>query len=193
MTYYCIQLICSPIPSSVPTGYSSPSPGFNYNNGTNYGFPNTGYTYTPRVVISSTNNFYKLVGFSAGTYPSSISTASASILGSITPNLTPVNSLILLCNLVRNGVSSQSNILTSIPISNTTFGNNLNFIPNFEQWVSITPGSYSSFTLSIVDQNFNFVEENDPNLLITISLEIPDDLTQKSAKDLISINKLYTH
>ena len=55
-TYFGIQLISSPIPSSVPSGYSSA--GFNFNNSTNFGFPNSGYTFTPQVIISSTNDFY---------------------------------------------------------------------------------------------------------------------------------------
>ena len=173
-TYYSIQLICSPIPSTVPSGYSAPSAGFNYNNGTLYGFPNAGYNYTPRIVIASNNNFGSLIGYSAGTYPTAITQSTNNTLGSLTPNLTPVNSLILVCNLVRNDVSSQSNIFTSIPISDTTFGSNINYSPNFQSWVSISSGNYSSFSISILDQNFNSIDAKDPNLLITITMEVPD-------------------
>jgi len=173
-TYYAIQLICSQIPSSVPSGFTAPSAGFNYNNGINYGFPNAGYNYTPQVVILSNNNFGSLIGYSSGTYPSSPTQNTNNSLGSLTPNLTPVNSLILLCNLVNNEVSSQSNIFSSIPISNTSFGSNINYNPNFQNWISINSGSYSSFTISIVDQNFNYIEAKDPNMLITITMEVPD-------------------
>ena len=173
-TYYAIQLICSPIPSAVPSGYTAPSAGFNYNNSTNYGFPNAGYNYTPRVIIASNNNFGSLIGYSAGTYPSATTQATNNSLGTLTPNLTPVNSLILLCNLVKNDVSSQSNIFTSVPISNTSFGSNISYSPNFQNWVSISSGSYSSFTISILDQNFNYVEANDANMLLTITMEVPE-------------------
>ena len=190
-TYYAIQLICSPIPTSVPSGYTAPSAGFNYNNSTNYGFPTS--TTTPQVVISSSNKFGSLIGFSAGTYPKTSDSSTVNNLGNLTPNLTPVNSLILLCNLVRNEVSSQSNIFTSIPISDTQFGSNINYQPNFQNWVSIQSGSYSSFQISIVDQNFNYIEAKDPNMLITITMEVPDKpkFSLPTPKKIISANTLY--
>jgi len=193
-TYYAIQLICSPIPSSVPSGYSVPTAGFNYNNSTNYGFPNAGYNYTPRVIISSNNNFGTLIGYLGGTYPSAVTQSTNNTLGGLTPNLTPVNSLILLCNLVNNEVSSQSNIFTSVPISNTTFGSNIEYNPNFQNWISISAGNYNSFTISIVDQNFNYIEAKDANMLLTITMEVPDKpkfTPPQTERKIISASNLY--
>ena len=189
-TYYAIQLICSPIPSSPPSGFTAPTAGFN---GT-YGFPNAGYNYTPRVVIASNNKFGSLIGYSSGTYPSAVTQSTNNSLGNLTPNLTPVNSLILLCNLVKNDVSSQGNIFTSIPISNTSFGSNINYDPNFENWISLNSGSYNSFTISILDQNFNYIEAKDPNLLITLTMEVPERpifTPPPIEKKIISASNLY--
>jgi hypothetical protein len=188
-TYYAIQLICSPIPSTLPSGFTAPSAGFN---GTD-GYPTAGYNYTPRVIIASNNNFGSLIGFSAGTYPSAVTQSTNNSLGSLTPNLTPVNSLILLCNLVSNDVSSQGNIFTSIPISNTSFGSNLNYNPNFQNWITVNPGSYSSFTISILDQNFNYIEARDSNMLITLTMEVPERpvFTPQIEKKILSISNLY--
>lgn len=190
ISYYAIQLICSPIPSAVPSGFTAPTAGFN---GTD-GFPNTGYTYTPRIVISSSNNFGSLIGYLSGSYPSATTLATNNTLGSLTPNLTPVNSLILLSNLVKNDVSSQGNIFTSIPISDTTFGSNINYNPSFQNWISINSGSYSSFGISILDQNFNYIEAKDPNMLLTLTMEIPDRpiiTPPPIEKKIISVSNLY--
>jgi len=196
-TYYGIQLITYPIPSSLPSGYTAPTAGFNYNNSTDYGYCYAGYTYTPQVNILSNNNFGSIIGFSTGTYPSTTTLTSYNILSNFTPNITPVNSLIILCDLVRNPVSNQSNILTSIPISNATFGENINFTPTFQQWVSVSTGKYSSFSMSIIDQNFNTIQSKDANMLITLTLEIPDKIPNEISKEnkenkkLISAETLY--
>ena len=110
-TYYSIQLICYPLPSSLPSSYSPPSAGFNYYNNTNYGYCNTNYTYTPQIIISSTNNFKSIVGFTSGTYPSTLQQTTYNVLGNTTPNLTHVNSLIIQCNIINNYVATLSNIL----------------------------------------------------------------------------------
>lgn len=188
-TYYGIQLITYPIPSSLPTGYTAPTSGFNYNNSIAYGYPNVGYTYTPQINILSTNNFGSLIGFTSGTYPSTNTLITYNIVSNITPNLTPVNSLIVLCDLVRNPVSNQSNILTSIPISNTTFGSNINFNPNFQQWITVNSGKYSSFSMTIVDQNFRTIQSRDANMLITLNLEIPDVIEKPISVQENLINK----
>jgi len=173
-TYYGIQLITSPIPSSTPSGYSVPSAGFNYNNSTNFGFTNSGYTFCPSVIISSSNNFYKIIGFNTGIYPSAVTTYSYNVIGSLTPNLTPVNSLIILCDLINNNVSAQSNILDTMSIT-SSFGSNINYYPTFEKFVSLNSGKYTTFTLTIVDQNFNTVYMNDSNMLISLIIETPDE------------------
>jgi hypothetical protein len=188
-TYYAVQLICSPIPSSVPSGFTAPPAGFNGADG----FPNVGYTYTPRVVISSSNNFGTVIGYIPGTYPSAVTLLTNSNLGTLTPNLTPVNSLILLCNLVSNDVSSQGNLFTSIPISNTSFGSNISYNPNFQSWISVNPGNYSSFSITILDQNFNYIEANDPNMLLTLTMDVPDIpvVSPLPEKKILSVSSLY--
>jgi hypothetical protein len=170
-------------------GFTAPSAGFN---GTD-GYPNVGYTYTPRVVISNSNNFGSVIGYITGTYPSTVTLLTNSSLGTLTPNLTPVNSLILLCNLVSNDVSSQGNLFTSIPISNTSFGSNINYNPSFQSWISVNPGSYSSFTITILDQNFNFIESKDPNMLLTLTMKVPDlpVFSPPPERKILSVSNLY--
>ena len=173
-TYYANQFIMFPIPSSLPLGYTSPA-GFVYNpSGT-----------TPQVQILSTNNFYKIVGFSAGLYPSVATTAINNVLSDITPNATEVNSIIVRCDIINNECAFPSDILDVFSI-NATFGSNITYSPPYEKWVSVSPGRYSSMMITFQDQNFGVIEARDPNLLIAVLLrtgksqrEIKQDVINK--------------
>jgi hypothetical protein len=73
---------------------------------------------------------------------------------------------------VNNPVSSPTNILDTMAITNT-FGNSINYSPPYEKWVSVNPGSYNSFVINIVDQNYNAIQANDTNILISLLLRMP--------------------
>jgi hypothetical protein len=114
---------------------------------------------TPYVEILSTNHFGKFLGFSAG------STVAYSGNSNQTPVGSTVNSLVIKCSLVNNNVSAQTDIIDAFAI-NGPFGRNLNFNNNIEKWIKLNSGRYSSFTVSIVDQNLNDIEILDSNILI---------------------------
>ena len=69
------------------------------------------------------------------------------------------------CSLVNNNVSSQTDVVDAFAI-NGDFGRNLNFNNNIEKWIKLNAGRYSSFTVSIVDQNMNDIQILDSNILI---------------------------
>jgi hypothetical protein len=154
-TYYANQVILKPVTTSLPTGYSAPS---------NWpGYPTV--SRTPYVEILN-NNFGKFLGFTIGNYGIN-SVTNFSINSNITPLGSTVNSLIVRCSLVSNNISSQTDIIDSFAISGT-FGSNLNYTNNIEKWSKLNSGRYSSFTITIVDQNFNDVDILDSNLLINL-------------------------
>ena len=154
-TYYANQVILKPVTTSLPTGYSAPSNWAGY----------TAVSRTPYVEILN-NNFSKFLGFTTGNY--GINSAVAySINSNTTPVGSTVNSLIVRCSLVSNNISSQTDIIDSFAISGT-FGSNLNYTNNIEKWSKLNSGRYSSFTITIVDQNFNDVDILDSNLLINL-------------------------
>jgi hypothetical protein len=155
-TYYTCQLLSYPVPTSLPSGYSAPAswPGYSTT------------SFTPQLVILS-NNFGTLIGFSPGSYPATMQTTSYSTLGNILVNASPVNSVIVRCSLVFNNCTNPTDILDSFPIS-ASFGQNINYSPNFEKWVQIRRGKYSSIFISLYDQNLNPLPSIDPNVLITI-------------------------
>jgi hypothetical protein len=120
------------------------------------------------VLSSTSSQINSILGFATGTFPS-VNTANISVLSTITPVGSAVNSLLMTCNLVSNQVAMPSNILSGIPIE-TTFGTNINYNPSYEQWVKITPGRYSSMTLQITDQNYNPITALDSNVLIVLNI-----------------------
>ena len=177
VTYYSNQIICPVLPTTLGV----------LTNPANLGLPLTPTT-AQFTVLSSYPAFGSLIGYAIGSYPSTPNSTSYNILGGgITPNLTPVNSIIVRCNLVSNNVGTPSDIMTSFPI-NSTFGSNINFAPNYEQWVGISTGRYSSITLTLQDQNFNGIQANDVNVLITILIRQPKRKVEEKSPSLISMS-----
>ena len=181
VTYYSNQLLFTPIPKFLPDGYSTGSTvingytysGFNVNPTTcglfGYNgnvFSQTGYT--PQIIINS--NISTLIGFSKNTYPSVQINTYYNILSNITPNSTQVNSIIIRSNIVNNPCCMPSDILDSFSINNT-FGSNITYTPYYEKWVNIKSGNFANLTILLQDQNFNAIEANDNNILISLLLK----------------------
>src|ERR1700679_2326414 len=86
---YSIQLNVFPVPTSLPAGWTNPG----------WSLPTTGYT--PQLVVPSTP-IQQLLGFQAGTYPPTQQTLAYSAVSTSVPQLSPVSSVIVGCNLVNN-------------------------------------------------------------------------------------------
>jgi hypothetical protein len=160
LNYYANQVITKQIPSSLPSGWTAPS-GFPY--------PPTAFR-APYIEILN-NNFTKLIGLSTGNYGRDLS-GNLSQLSNITPQAANVNSLIVKCSLVNNGVSNVSDIVDAFAISNGKFGENLNYNNNIEKWVRLSPGRYNNFIVTIVDQNLEDINILDNNLLINFLIRV---------------------
>lgn len=152
---YGVQIIASLIPTSLPTGYTSP---------VGFVFPVT--TQCPQFIVENYNNFGIIIGFVSGFYPS-VNTSNASILNTLTPLGTNVNSLIVRCSLVDNQVGVPTDILDTFPIT-TTFGSNINYAPPFPKWVKLSGGSFQYIIIKFVDQNFNSIHSLDNNVCISL-------------------------
>lgn len=156
---YKNQLIAELVPTALPSGYTAPA--------SFPAFPTIART--PQITLSSSSSqINSILGFATGTFPS-VTTASISVLSTIVPVGSAINSLLITCNLVSNQVAMPSNILSGIPID-TTFGSNINFAPSYQQWVRITPGRYSTMTLQITDQDYTPITALDSNVLIVLNI-----------------------
>lgn len=159
-TFYAVQLVVAPVPTSLPSGYTQPA-GWN------------GYrasSVTPTLVLAATGSIAPLLGFVAGaSYPAAPAAVSTSILSTMTPQGSTVNSLIARCSLVNNPTSVPTDIMDGFPI-NTTFGSNITYDPSFEKWVDVRDGTYNSLVFTIVDQSLNQIVALDPNVSIVLLL-----------------------
>jgi hypothetical protein len=161
-TTYGVQLICQTVPTSLPSGsWTQPTSWI--------GYPTT--SRTPRINIPSTNNFGKIIGFVAGNYPNTASLTDRSFLNTLVPLGSNINSIIITCNLIDNAVGFPSNILDTMPISNTTFGSNLNYSPPALKWVKMVSGTYQKMEIQFVDQNLNAMNIIDNNVCISLLIK----------------------
>ena len=125
----------------------------------------------PIVQILSTGNFKDLVGFSPGSYPSKVKTTLYQYLSDYTPQLSPVSSVVIRCNMVKNDDALPNDVLYSFTSSDTSFGNIINEKPNELYFSEISPGIYNKIQISFYDQLFNPIHINDPQLLITLLIK----------------------
>lgn len=164
-TYYSAQLDCSPLPTSLPVGYSLPATGL-------YSGAGTGLPTTTRVPILNVSNstFGSIIGFSVAEYPSTAQTTLQTFLSNITPQVHPISSYLVRCNLITNPYVMPSDILGSFDTQGTTAGQLISYKPNEYCWVPVADGSYASIKLTIVAQNESFVRIKDGNLNMVIAI-----------------------
>ena len=159
---YAYQINTYPLPASLPSGWSNPA-------GVVFGSTNT-----PFIIITS-NSFGKLIGFSSGTYPPAPTTSNYSILSNITPNITPVNSVLMQCNLVNNSLSIPSKLLFGFA-PNTTFGSTINITPSEFAYNDIQQGYFSSIDIQFTDENNNNLVINDSNLVVQLVIRKKNEI-----------------
>jgi len=168
VTYYTTQTLYFPVPTLATyagLGYTRPSTGQWSASGT--GLPTTA-NQVPQLILPASGGINTIIGYVAGTYPtSSTSAVNVSVLGTVTPVGSTVNAIVGRVSFLRNNVTVPSDILDTWNI-NVTFGSNITYNPSFEKWITITDGTYSNFTLQLVDQNLNIIYANDPNVSISL-------------------------
>ena len=161
LTYYSIDLIINP---AILGSGSNPK-----------GAVFTGFT--PQVVINS--NISNIIGFEKITYSTANRNTDFIIRSrdmKLIPNLSPVNSYIMICNLCYNPISGQnSNILYSVSPQGQSFGNNIYLsLPQY-QYIDTVPGTYQTLDIQFLDQNFQRIIFNDYNVLITLLIKNKDE------------------
>jgi hypothetical protein len=159
---YAIQVNSTALPSSLPAGWSYPS-------GTSPSWVTS--SRNPQFVVLTTNNFKTVIGFATGTYPSAQTPASnQTFLNSSTPDLTPVNSILVSCTLVRNQYSSNSFIIGSFSPVSSTYATNISYEPKEYAFCDCSPGQIQTFTVQFLDESFNPIYFVDTTLCMQLLL-----------------------
>lgn len=156
-TFYSIQLNNYAFPTALPSGWSNPN---------SLTFPLTAST-SQFVILN--NNFQQFIGFNAGTIPSTIQTTNQSNLSDFTPQVNPVSSLVLDCNLLNNVTSNPPSLLYPFSASGTSFGGLIESSPVEYLWLDVNEGYYNDIIIKVLDQNFQRIDINDSNVIIQLA------------------------
>ena len=124
---------------------------------------------TPQLIVSA--GFGGLIGFSAATYPAVLQSTNYSIIHDIIPEINPVNSLVITCNLVNSPLSIPNNVFYSMPI-NSSFGSMMTSEMSTRHDTEIAAGTYRQIILTILDQSFVDVVLHDTECVIKLNLRI---------------------
>jgi hypothetical protein len=164
-TRYSVQLNSYYLPTSAQAttlGYTKPS-------GASWNFPAT--SKTPQLTFNSV--FGDLIGFEAGTFPSTIQTSNQEFLSTKSPKLNVIDNYVMTCNMISNvDYSIPSDILFTIPLT-AGLGSLINITPASVILNHISANHYSSIVIKFFSQDFEALELNDTEL--TLTLVISDD------------------
>ena len=148
------------------------------------------------------NAFRDIVGFSTGYYPTGSPTfAIANIAGvppaqvqtptytttqtflsSTIPQITPLSSYILTCNLINNNYAVPNNLMYCFSPQGA-FGSQFTIAPSGQlSFINIQEGQYDRFVVAFTDQLNQPVKIQDPNIAILLIITDADDDTTKKVR-----------
>jgi hypothetical protein len=134
----------------------------------------------PMVNVPNTN-IQSLIGFNAGSYPSTviagippaqtqtpIISSPYSVLSQNAPQIEPQTTYLGLCSLVSNELVIPNETIVSITPVGVQFGGLFNIQFSGLAFNQVDNGTYNSFTFSFVDDLGQRIQFQDPNILIIL-------------------------
>ncbi len=156
-TNYKIQFNTTPLPTSLPAGFTSGGMSFPASANQHY-----------QMTVLSTNTFGDIIGFNAGTFPSvATNVGVVSSESQKVPNVSPVSAVQMRLSCVYNPFSSNSQLLHVFTNQGSRIGEIIDASPNYEQFVSCM-GGHRELTLSFYDQLGNPLDILDSNLTVKL-------------------------
>lgn len=162
-TYYAVEVDTFAVPTAAQLaglGYTNPN-----------AIPLPAAATTTQLIVPNTL-FQDLIGFQSGSYPTVQAGSTQSFLSSFTPQVSPVQSIILACSLLNNKYANPRTVLFSFS-PQVGFGSIIDVRPNEYFWVDIQNGNYASFQVEFLDQRFNPIIINDSNLIVQLLIKSP--------------------
>ncbi|GMF35578.1 unnamed protein product [Phytophthora lilii] len=158
----------SPTPTTLPTTggtWTRPATGLYSSGGT--GLPTT--TRVPRLIIDNAE-FGKVLGLTAGTYPSASATAASAQLSNIIPQIHPTSSYIVRCDLIKNEYVASGDTVSAFDRGDAEIEKLISYKPSQYAWMNCHNGSRSTITVSIFNQNDKNVIFRDTSVSIMLLL-----------------------
>jgi hypothetical protein len=171
-TYYSVELYSYQIDTTIATANSWTLP-----SSATWTIPSVATN--PQFSILSTNYFNEIIGFAQGTiFPTNQTNYTATVettLSTIAPQINPSTTYLVNCNIVYNKANITSQLLYAYSPTGITFGALGEFIAYTPSYNPIKDGSYAQIRIDIVDQLNRPIIFEDPNTVILLLLNIPDE------------------
>lgn len=90
-------------------------------------------------------------------------------VGPFAPDINPVSSVVVACNLVESAYSSPSTLIGQIPIT-ARFGALVQHAVPYPTFAAVLPGGYSELVLRLYDQGGNAAVLLDPDVTMTVQI-----------------------
>ena len=158
---YSVQFNAFVITQTIPSKWTNPA-NFNVNSDT-----------TIQLVIPNTN-IKNIFGFNPASYPTNPQSTNYQVVSQFTPNGSPLNTVILQCNLVDNKVCIPNDILYSYA-PNVSFGVNQIEKATQYSWADCRVGQFTTLDIKFCDENFNNIVMQDNNICMLILLDIENN------------------
>ncbi len=156
-TSYKIDFITTPLPTSLPAGFTSGGMTFPAAANQNY-----------QLTVPSDSNFKDIIGFTPGIYPSVPTNVGVQTNSStITPNVSPISSIQMRLSCVSNPFSTNSQLIHVFTTGGANVGQIVDVSPSYEQYVPCS-GTHKELTISFFDQLGNALNIIDKNNLIKL-------------------------
>jgi hypothetical protein len=159
---YKVQIDCLAIPAALPVGWA-------YLAGSSPAWVCNGKTPQLRIPNQGVSSLF---GIGIGYYPSTLlETTNQSFISTSIPRMEEVQSIIIHCSVIMNGLSAGSQMLYSYSSSaQGSWGSGYSIEPKFPRWLEATSGLISSINIRFTDQLFRALPMIDSD--ITLSLFI---------------------
>lgn len=156
-TYYCTTFDMFAV--VVPSGGSNPN-----------AIPAPQLGLVPQIIIP-TNGICDILGVNAGEYPSApATTATYSFNGQNVPQVSPITTINVACNLVKNGMNRYQRVLYQFAPT-TGYGSYISIASIFPIFYDILDGSYDTISLTFYDQRYQNIEIIDPSITATLLIK----------------------
>lgn len=152
---YKIQLIMYDIPTSA-AGYDNPA---------GMVFPSV---VSKATLVTLDNGFADLIGFSRNS-------AFFSAESTKTPEMSPISSVLISCNLVNSYFGNPSNILYSFVSGSTPYGRMISVQNQSVEFIKIKDGIYREITITFMDDKYRPLNIKDRSLIIYLLIKIESE------------------
>jgi len=159
----------------IPTSSEATTLGYTLPSGATWAFPTTA-TYPQITLCSGLCTLLGITNQSNNQFPTSTNASSLtnlSFLSNTYPVLSPVFAYVITCNLINSDFCVVPTILHQVPL-NVSYGNLITLTNIPAGNLTVRDSVYTSIDITILDQNYNTLYFQDPELILSLLIEMQE-------------------